>query len=76
MIQLGKFVGGGWVADTNYLYPACWGWIKAWKVCGWGGWLTPTTYIQLAGAGSIIYSLKEAGYLGSCWDYLAPKSKI
>ena len=28
----------------------------AWKVCGWwgggGGWLTPTTYIQLAGAGS------------------------
>ena len=30
----------------------------AWKVCGWvmgwGGWLTPTTYIQLAGAGSII----------------------
>ena len=21
---------------------------------GWGGWLTPTTYIQLAGAGSII----------------------
>ena len=19
---------GGWVADTNYLYPACWGWIK------------------------------------------------
>ena len=32
----------------------------AWKVCGWwgggggvGGWLTPTTYIQLAGAGSI-----------------------
>ena len=20
---------------------------------GWGGWLTPTTYIQLAGAGSI-----------------------
>ena len=25
----------------------------AWKVCGggwWGGWLTPTTYIQLAGA--------------------------
>ena len=27
MIQLGKFVGGG-VADTNYLYPARWGWIK------------------------------------------------
>ena len=27
MIQLGKLVGGG-VADTNYLYPACWGWIK------------------------------------------------
>ena len=30
----------------------------AWKVCGgwwvvwWGGWLTPTTYIQLTGAGS------------------------
>ena len=25
----------------------------AWKVCGWwGGWLTPTTYNQLAGAGS------------------------
>ena len=32
-----------------------------WKVCGWvvgwgglwDGWLTPTTYIQLAGAGSI-----------------------
>ena len=21
-------------------------------VVGWGGWLTPTTYIQLAGAGS------------------------
>ena len=19
---------GGWVADTNYLYPARWGWIK------------------------------------------------
>ena len=31
MIQLGKFVGGGSggvVADTNYLYPARWGWIK------------------------------------------------
>ena len=30
MIQLGrKFVGGwGGVADTNYLYPARWGWIK------------------------------------------------
>ena len=35
MIQLGKFVGGGvvgwWrggVADTNYLYPARWGWIN------------------------------------------------
>ena len=34
MIQLGKFVGGGvgwvggWLADTNYLYPARWGWIK------------------------------------------------
>ena len=31
MIQLEKFVcggvGGGWVADTNYLYPARWGWI-------------------------------------------------
>ena len=31
----------------------------AWKVCGWWGggvvvgWLTPTNYIQLAGAGSI-----------------------
>ena len=25
----------------------------AWKVCGWwGGWLTPTTYMQLTGAGS------------------------
>ena len=35
MIQLeqqqhGEFVVGGvgWVADTNYLYPAPWGWIK------------------------------------------------
>ena len=34
MIQLGKFVGGwlvwwgGGVADTNYLHPARWGWIK------------------------------------------------
>ena len=31
MLQLEKFVVGGWVvwvADTNYLYPACWGWIK------------------------------------------------
>ena len=30
MIQLGKFVGG-WVvvADTNYLYPARWGWINS-----------------------------------------------
>ena len=30
MIQLGKFVGGGGgvVSDTNYLYPARWGWIK------------------------------------------------
>ena len=29
MIQLGKFVGGwGVVADTNYLYPARWGWIN------------------------------------------------
>ena len=40
MIQLGKFVGGGglvgcwwagwggFVVDTNYLYPARWGWIK------------------------------------------------
>ena len=33
MIQLGKFVSGwvGWggvVADTNYLYPARWGWIN------------------------------------------------
>ena len=27
MIQLEKFVGGG-VADTNYLYPARWGWIN------------------------------------------------
>ena len=34
MIQLGKFVGevgevGGVVADTNYLYPARWGWINS-----------------------------------------------
>ena len=31
MIQLGKFVGGGGgvvVADTSYLYPARWCWIK------------------------------------------------
>ena len=32
MIQLGKFVevggGVGWVADTNYIYPAHWGWIN------------------------------------------------
>ena len=34
MIQLRKFVGGGGVggvdgmADSNYLYPARWGWIK------------------------------------------------
>ena len=31
MIQLGKFVGGVggcWVADTNYLYPARSGWIN------------------------------------------------
>ena len=31
MIQLGKFMGGGGggvVADTNYLYPARWGWIN------------------------------------------------
>ena len=36
----------------------------AWKVCGWGGWcgvwLTPTTYIQLAGAGSkVTFFLEE-----------------
>ena len=37
----------------------------AWKVCGWWsggvvvvGWLTPTPYIQLAGAGSKILSHK------------------
>ena len=32
MILLGKFVGGGVVdggADTNYLYPARWGWINS-----------------------------------------------
>ena len=29
MIQLGKFEGGELVADTNYLYPARWGWIKS-----------------------------------------------
>ena len=34
MIQLeqqqhGEFVCGGVVADTNYLYPARWGWIKS-----------------------------------------------
>ena len=28
MIQLGKFEGGGVVDDTNYLYPARWGWIN------------------------------------------------
>ena len=32
MIHLGKFVGGvggvGGLADTNYLYPARWGWIN------------------------------------------------
>ena len=37
MIQLGKFVGGG---------------VVAWWGGGVVGWLTPTTYIQLAGAGS------------------------
>ena len=41
-------------------------------VGGWGGWwLTPTTYIQLAGAGSIFglpsTSLVTAGYLVDCW---------
>ena len=25
-------------------------------VVGWGGWLTPTTYIQFAGAGSNMFS--------------------
>ena len=39
MIQLEKFVGGGGVV-------VWWGG----GVVGW--WLTPTTYIQLAGAGS------------------------
>ena len=44
MIQLGKFVGGGggvggWgvgevVADTNYLYPARWGWINYFHLNG------------------------------------------
>ena len=31
MIQFEKFVGGGGgvVADTNYLYPARWGWINS-----------------------------------------------
>ena len=34
MIQLGKFVGGGGVvADTNYLYPARWGWINIFILC-------------------------------------------
>ena len=29
MIQLGRKVcGRWWVADSKYLYPACWGWIK------------------------------------------------
>ena len=28
MIQLEKFEGGELVADTNYLYPARWGWIN------------------------------------------------
>jgi len=41
MIQLeqqqhGEFVcggwWGGWVADTNYLYPARWGWINIFKL--------------------------------------------
>ena len=35
MIQLEKFVGGGGVggvADTNYLYPARWGWINILKM--------------------------------------------
>ena len=31
MIVLRRVCGrwGGWVADTNYLYPACWGWINS-----------------------------------------------
>ena len=33
-------------------------------VVGWGGWLTPTTYIQLAGAGSKIIEILKS-YLSS-----------
>ena len=52
MIQLGKFVGWVWVwggvvgvADTNYLYPARWGWINS----------SLGLDQQLTGAGSIHY---------------------
>ena len=45
MIQLEKFVGGG---------------VVVWWGGGVVGWLTPTTYIQLAGAGSITFRTKKS----------------
>ena len=44
MIQLGKFVGGG---------------VVVWWGGGVVGWLTPTTYIQLTGAGSKVTDFTE-----------------
>ena len=41
MIQLEKFVGG---------WGGCVWWVVV--VGGWGGWLTASTFIQLAGDGS------------------------
>ena len=48
MIQLEKFVGGG---------------VVVWWGGGVVGWLTPTTYIQLAGAGSICCVYKVVCFL-------------
>jgi len=40
-------------------------------VVGWvvGGWLTPTTYIQLAGAGSI-KNVEETIRIKGCFQYI------
>ena len=48
MIQLGKFVGGG---------------VVVWWGGGVVGWLTPTTYIQLTGAGSMMIGEMFHGYI-------------
>ena len=58
MIQLGKVCGlvGGGVADTNYLYPARWGWINI--------LFQTLTYLKLDkyNQSSILIQPKRAGF--------------